>query len=67
MKLRNKEAKNEKDKEKEKNNTNENQIEIVIGDNSNLDISDVGDCMNDLRPKSHETNKKNVVIPKTKK
>lgn len=40
---------------------------LSFGDNSGLDISAVGDCMNDLRPKSHEANKKNVVIPKTKK
>ena len=42
------------------------EIEIIIGDDSNLDISDVGDCMNSLRPKKHE-NQKKVVIPKIKK
>jgi len=51
---------------KEKNEKSENNIEIIIGDNSNLNISDVGDCMNGLRPKTN-TNKKKVVIPKIKK
>jgi len=62
MKFRNK--KEEKKQEKEK-----NEINIVFGDDSDLelDISDVGDCMNDLRPKNHEKKKKEIVIPKTKK
>lgn len=51
---------------KEKEEPKNDEIEIIIGDDSNLDISDVGDCMNDLRPKSHEKQKK-VVIPKIKK
>ena len=41
------------------------EIEIIIGDDSNLNISDVGDCMNDLRPKSQK--QKKIVIPKVKK
>lgn len=46
----------------------ENQdIEVVIGDDSVLNISEVGDCMNDLRPKTSEKKSKNVIIPKTKK
>lgn len=53
MNIENKEVKNDK-------------IEIIIGDDSNLNISDVGDCMNNLRPKKHENHKK-VVIPKIKK
>ena len=53
-----------KDKKEEENKKAGN-IQIVMGDNSNLDISDVGDCMNNLRPK--ENQKKKVVIPKTKK
>ena len=44
-----------------------NEIEIVIGDDSNLEISDVGDCMNDLRPKDRDKKKKGIVIPKIKK
>lgn len=40
-------------------------IEIVMGDNSTLEISDVGDCMNDLRPKKNK--KKKIVIPKVKR
>ncbi len=44
---------------------NENEIEIVIGDDTNLTISDVGDCVNKLRPKKQE--KSNLVIPKNKK
>ena len=27
------------------------EIEVVIGDDSILNISEVGDCMNDIRPK----------------
>ena len=53
-------------KEEEKNNKNES-FEIVIGDDSALEISDVGDCMNDLRPKGKEEKKKNIVIQKLKK
>lgn len=42
-------------------------IEVVIGDNSILEISEVGDCMNNLRPKDSEKKKKQVIIPKVKK
>ena len=55
------ETKNEKIKNED------TEIEIVIGDDSNLEISDVGDCMNNLRPKDHDKKKKGIVIPKTKK
>ena len=61
MKFRNKEKKEEENVQK-----NEKDIEIVFGDDSNLDISDVGDCMNDLRPKDLEKKKKGIVIPKAK-
>lgn len=47
-------------------NSNE-EIEVVIGDDSMLNISEVGDCMNDLRPKDHEKNRKKVIIPLAKK
>lgn len=60
-------GKNKEKKKKEK--PHEQEIEIVMGDNASFDleISDVGDCMNDLRPKDREKNKKGIVIPKTKK
>ena len=62
MKFRNKN--NEKEEKTDKNNN----IEIVMGDDSELEISDVGDYMNDLRPKGKEEDKKkNIVIPKLKK
>ncbi len=63
MKFRNKEKKEEQEDKVQK---NENDIEIVFGDDSNLDISDVGDCMNNLRPKDLEKKKKGIVIPKAK-
>lgn len=59
MKEKKEEKKNEK-KEVE-------DIEVIIGDNSILEISDVGDCMNDLRPKDSSKNKKHVIIPQSKK
>ncbi len=62
MKLGNKKSENTS-----KNKPENNEIEIVVGDNTNLEISSVGDCMNDLRPKNREKKKKGIVIPKTKK
>lgn len=53
-----------KDKKKEE---QENEIEIIMGDDSGLEISDVGDCMNDLRPKDTEKKRKSIVIPKINK
>lgn len=52
--------------EKEKK-TNEEEIEVVFGDESVLNISEVGDCMNDLRPKDSVKNRKKVIIPIAKK
>lgn len=52
--------------EKEKNN-NTDEIEVVFGDDSVLNISAVGDCMNDLRPKDSVKNRKKVIIPIAKK
>lgn len=46
--------------------TETDDFEIIMGDDSNLNISDVGDYVNDLRPKKHD-NAKKVVIPKVKK
>ena len=43
-----------------KNNSNENEIEIIIGDGSDLEISEVNDCMNSLRPKTLNRKKKNI-------
>jgi len=58
-----------KNKDKKEKKSNENDIEIVFGENSDLelDISDVGDYMNDLRPKNKDEKKKEIVIPKAKK
>ena len=47
--------------------SNENKdIEVVVGDDSELYISEVSDCINDLRPKS-SSSKKNIIIPTEKK
>ena len=56
---------NKKDRKIE--NENNEEIEVVIGDDSILNISEVGDCMNDLRPKDSVKNRKNFIIPTTKK
>ncbi len=56
-----------KKEEKENKIKNENDIEIIIGDTSTLEISDVNDCMNSLRPKTSTNKKKNIIIPVTKK
>ena len=53
----------EKEEKMEK---NEN-IEVVIGDDSVLNISEVGDCMNQLRPKDQAKKRKNFIIPIAKK
>lgn len=55
-----------KNNSKESNEKKSNDIEVVIGDDSMLNISEVGDCMNTLRPKSADTKSKNVIIPKEK-
>ena len=52
--------------EKEKN-VNSEEIEVVFGDDSVLNISAVGDMMNDLRPKDSVKNRKKVIIPIAKK
>ena len=43
------------------------EIEVVIGDDSILNISEVGDCMNDLRPKDSVKKRRNFIIPIAKK
>lgn len=42
------------------------ELEIVIGDDSELNISEVGDIVNNLKPNTSEK-KKNIIIPVTKK
>ena len=50
-------------KDNEKNNLD---IEIIIGDDSELNFSEVEDSIKTLRPKD-KINKKNIIIPKIKK
>lgn len=49
---------------KEKN-ENDVDIEIILGDDSELNFSDVNDSIKTLRPKD-KVQKKNIIIPKTK-
>lgn len=58
-----------KKEEKKVDNQEENidNIEVVIGDDSVLNISEVGDCMNKLRPKDQAKKRKNFIIPIAKK
>lgn len=56
--------KSNKNKKEEK---NEEDIEVVIGDDSILNISEVNDCMNPLRPKDSVNNRKKFIIPSVKK
>lgn len=53
------------DKENKKENVED--IEVVIGDDSILNISEVGDMMNDLRPQDSIKKRKNFIIPIAKK
>ena len=42
---------------------NENkELEIVMGDDTDLNISEVGDMTNTLKPRNHEK-KENIIIP----
>ncbi len=52
---------------KRKKEENKEEIEVVIGDESVLNISEVNDCMNPLRPKDSVNNRKNFIIPTVKK
>ena len=47
------------------NEDNSDEFEIVIGDDSNLNISEVNDYTSGLKPNTEK--KKNVVIPNVKK
>lgn len=57
----------EKEEKKVENIEKVEDIEVVIGDDSVLNISEVGDCMNQLRPKDHAKKRKNFIIPIAKK
>lgn len=59
--------KNKNKEIKKSENEKEHDIEIVIGDGSSLEISDVNDCMNSLRPNDLGKKKKTVIIPTEKK
>lgn len=48
-------------------NKNDEELEVVIGDNSVLNFVEVGDVMNELRPKDKSKQKKNIIIPTEKK
>lgn len=51
----------------ENENINENKdFEIVMGDDTELNISEVGDIMNNLKPNTSDK-KKNIIIPVSKK
>ena len=52
---------------KEEKMENKENLEVVIGDDSVLNISEVGDCMNQLRPKDQAKKRKNFIIPVAKK
>ena len=56
---------NKKDLKNEENDIDN--IEVVIGDDSVLNISEVNDCMNTLRPKDSVTKRKKFIIPLAKK
>ena len=56
-----------KEEKKVENIENSEDIEVVIGDDSVLNISEVGDCMNQLRPKDQAKKRKNFIIPIAKK
>ncbi len=62
-----KEMKKKEIDKKEDNSNNTDDIEVVIGDDSVLNISEVGDIMNNLRPKDSVKNRKKFIIPISKK
>lgn len=53
------------DSENENNNENKD-FEIVMGDDTELNISEVGDIMNNLKPNTSDK-KRNIIIPVSKK
>lgn len=50
---------------KENDENNNVDLEIIMGDDSELNFSDVNDSIKTLRPKD-KVQKKNIIIPKTK-
>ena len=56
-----KEMKKKEIDKKEDNSNNTDDIEVVIGDDSVLNISEVGDIMNNLRPKDSVKNRKKFI------
>ena len=54
-----------KNEEENREESQEKEIEIIIGDDSNLSISEVNDYMSDLNPDTEK--KKKVIIPTAKK
>ena len=56
-----------KEQKKVDNKENIDNLEVVIGDDSVLNISEVNDCMNTLRPKDQAKKRKNFIIPLAKK
>ena len=52
--------------EDKKNNELNEDLEIVIGDNTNLEISEAKDCVNSLRPKDKKNMKDKIIVPKIK-
>ena len=56
-----------KSNKRKKEESKEDEIEVVIGDDSVLNISEVNDCMNPLRPKDSVNNRKKFIIPTVKK
>ena len=54
-----------KNEEENREENQEKEIEIIIGDDSNLSISEVNDYMSELNPDTEK--KKKVIIPTEKK
>jgi len=48
-----------------KNDNNNVDLEIIMGDDSELEFSDIKDSIKPLRPKD-KVKKENIIIPKTK-
>lgn len=51
---------------KNENNNENKDFEIVMGDDTELNISEVGDIMNNLKPNTSDK-KRNIIIPVSKK
>ena len=53
--------------ENKKDNEQNDDLEIIMGDNTNLEISEAKDCVNSLRPKDKKSMKNKVIVPKSNK